>query len=141
MICYPMGLPDYDILRQILEEREEVEGSAALEMLDGGHASLWFASKEMQLDKKLCDYVGKNDKTKVVAKLQKKGSGAPQREPIVSEDEQKAMIAFYHKKQQEAEQMNLEDEDAYCTRRGPTRRASRTPSPASARSRPSLDSA
>ena len=73
---------------------QEVEGSAALEMLDGGHASLWFASKEMQLDKKLCDYVGKNDKTKVVAKLQKKGSGAPQREPIVSEDEQKAMIAF-----------------------------------------------
>jgi len=113
MICYPMGLPDYDIVRQILEEREEVEGSAALEMLDGGHASLWFASKEMQPDKKLCDYVGKNDKTKVVAKLQKKGSGAPQREPIVSEDEQKAMIAFYHKKQQEAEHMNLEDEDAY----------------------------
>ena len=22
MICYPMGLPDYDIVRQILEERE-----------------------------------------------------------------------------------------------------------------------
>ena len=35
---------------------------------------------------------------KVVAKLQKKGSGAPQREPVVSEDEQKAMVAFYHKK-------------------------------------------
>jgi len=49
----------------------------------------------------------------VVAKLQKKGSGAPQREPVVSEDEQKAMIAFYHKKQQEAEVMALEDEDAY----------------------------
>ena len=49
----------------------------------------------------------------MVAKLQKKGGGAPQREPVVSEDEQKAMIAFYHKKQQEAEQMALEDEDAY----------------------------
>jgi len=113
MICYPMGLPDYDIVRQILEEREAVEGSAALEQLDGGAASLWFASKEMMPDKKLSDYVGKNEKTKVVAKLQKKGSGAPTREPVVSEDEQKAMIAFYHKKQQEAEQMALEDEDAY----------------------------
>ena len=32
---------------------------------------------------------------------------------VVSEDEQKAMIAFYHKKQQEAEKLALEDEDAY----------------------------
>ena len=58
-------------------------------------------------------YTGKNEKTKVVAKLQKKGAGAPQREPIVSEDEQKAMMAFYHKKQQEAEMMALESEDSY----------------------------
>ena len=72
MICYPMGLPDYDNVRQILEDRESVEGSAALEQLDGGQASVWCFSKELQRDKKLCDYVGKNDKTKVVAKLQKK---------------------------------------------------------------------
>lgn len=112
MICYPMGLPDYDAVRQILEEREEL-GSAALEQLDGAQASLWCFSKELQLDKKLSDYVGKNEKTKVVAKLQKKGAHAPQKEPIITEDEQKAMIAHYHKKQQEAEQMALEDEDAY----------------------------
>ena len=49
----------------------------------------------------------------MVAKLQKKGAGAPQREPVVSADEQKAMVAFYHKKQQEAEKLALEDEDAY----------------------------
>ena len=36
----------------------------------------------------------------MVVKLQKKGAGAPGREPVVSEDEQKAMIAFYHKKEQ-----------------------------------------
>ena len=76
MICYPMGLPDYDAVRQILEDRESVEGSAALEQLDGGVASLWCFSKELQPDKKLSDYVGKNEKTKVVAKLQKKGGGA-----------------------------------------------------------------
>ena len=49
----------------------------------------------------------------MVAKLQKKGAGAPQREPVVSEDEQKAMIAFYHKKQQETEKLAQEDDDAY----------------------------
>merc|ERR1719181_971168 len=113
MIVYPMGLPDYDAVRPLLEEREALEGSAALEHLDVDKVSLWCFSKELQRDKLLSEYVGKNDKTKVVAKLQKKGAGAPTREPVVSEDEQKAMVAHYHKKQQEAEKMALEDEDAY----------------------------
>merc|ERR1719181_1939792 len=97
----------------ILEERENIEGAESLEVLDVDSTSLWCFSKELQRDKLLSDYVGKNDKTKVVAKLQKKGAGAPTREPVVSEDEQKAMIAHYHKKQAEAEKMALEDEDAY----------------------------
>merc|ERR1719324_360685 len=105
-----MGLPDYDGVRQILEEREVLEGAQSLEVLDPDHISLWCFSKELQRDKLLSDYVGKNEKTKVVPKLQKKGAGAPQREPIVSEDEQKAMIAFYHKKQAEMDKLALEDE-------------------------------
>jgi len=113
MIVYPMGLPDYDEVRRILEEREELDGASALEALDPDASSLWFFSKEAQDEKLLSDYVGKNDKTKVVAKLQKKGASAPMREPVVSEDEQKAMVAFYHKKQQEMEKLSLEDEDNY----------------------------
>jgi len=113
MIVYPMGLPDYDHVRQILEEREELEGASAMELLEADKASLWCFSKELQREKLLSEYVGKNDKTKVIAKLQKKGASAPMREPVVSEDEQKAMIAFYHKKQQEMEKLSLEDEDAY----------------------------
>jgi len=113
MIVYPMGLPDYDFVRMILEDRENLEGQASMEYFDPEASSLWCFSKELQRDKLLCDYVGKNDKSKVVCKLQKKGAGAPAREPVVSEDEQKAMIAFYHKKQQDQEKMALEDEDAY----------------------------
>merc|ERR1719231_1628818 len=113
MIVYPMGLPDYDHVRQILEEREILEGSESLEVLEADKAALWAFSKEMQPEKALSDYVGKNDKSKVVVKLQKKGAGAPAREPVVSEDEQKAMIAFYHKKEQEFNRMALEDEDSY----------------------------
>uniref|UniRef100_A0A7S4IHE8 Uncharacterized protein n=1 Tax=Prymnesium polylepis TaxID=72548 RepID=A0A7S4IHE8_9EUKA len=113
MIVYPMGLPDYDDVRVILEERESLEGADALEALDPERASLWLFQKEAQDEKLLSDYVGKNDKTKVVAKLQKKGASAPMREPVVSEDEQKSMIAFYHKKQQEMEKLSLEDEDNY----------------------------
>ena len=113
MIAWPMGLPDYDPVRQILEDRDALEGAAQLQHLDADATSLWCCSKEMQREKLLSDYVGRNEKTKVVAKLQKKGAGAPQREPVVSADEQKAMIAFYHKKQQEAERLEQEDEDAY----------------------------
>ena len=40
---------------------------------------------------------GKNEKTKVVIKLQNKGSGAPVREPRVDEDTHKAMLAYYYK--------------------------------------------
>ncbi len=34
-------------------------------------------------------------------KLQKKGSGAPAREPVVDADTQKAMMAWYYKKQEQ----------------------------------------
>jgi len=43
----------------------------------------------MTRDKLLSDFVGRNDKTKIVAKLQKPGAGAPTREPIVDEKTQK----------------------------------------------------
>jgi len=82
-----------------------------MEAIDEG-SELWFAGKQMEQsqDKKLSDYVGKNDKTKVIVKLQKKGAGAPQREAPVDEKTQKEMMAFYHKKQEEMKKLQ-EDED------------------------------
>lgn len=55
----------------------------------------------MVRSKKLKDYVGRNEKTKIIAKLQKKGQGAPSREPVFSEEEQKQMMAYAYKKQEE----------------------------------------
>ena len=46
-------------------------GQASLEVIDLDAASLWWAGKEMVRGKKLCDFVGKNEKTKIVCKLQK----------------------------------------------------------------------
>lgn len=74
---------------------------AEKEVLDEDTAQLWWAGKEMARGKKLKDYVGKNEKTKIVAKLQKKGQGAPSREPVFSEEEQKQMMAYAYKKQEE----------------------------------------
>lgn len=89
-----------DIFRsQTLEGNWEID-SRTQEAIDEG-ADLWWAGKMMEQgqEKKLGDYLGRNDKTKIVCKLQKKGAGAPQREPIIDETTQKEMMAFYHKKQ------------------------------------------
>lgn len=54
----------------------------AAEEMDPETSTLWFAGKQMLAEKQLKDYVGRHEKTKVVVKLQKKGAGAPAREPV-----------------------------------------------------------
>lgn len=47
------------------------------------------------------DFLGNNEKTKVIVKLQKRGSGKPAREPLMSEDERKElMLHAYHRQEQ-----------------------------------------
>jgi len=97
-----MGLPPYDPIQMEIENKEDLEGTQALlDIIPGDEASIWFSGKEMQANKLLSDYVGKNEKSKVIAKIQKKGRGAPAREPVVSEEEQKKMMAYAYKKQEE----------------------------------------
>uniref|UniRef100_A0A7S3QXZ8 Uncharacterized protein n=1 Tax=Dunaliella tertiolecta TaxID=3047 RepID=A0A7S3QXZ8_DUNTE len=102
MICYPMGLPEWDLVRLLLEDKE---GDACTqyghETLDPGSSTLWFAGKQMINEKPLSEYLGRHEKTKAVVKLQKKGAGAPSREPIVDPETQKAMMAWHYKKQEE----------------------------------------
>jgi hypothetical protein len=56
---------------------------------------------------------GKNEKQKFVVKMQKKGQGAPVREPTIDEKTHKEMLSFYHKKQEEQKLLAEDDEDAY----------------------------
>ncbi len=81
--------------------------------MDVESTTLWVAGKEFQRGKLVSDRLGKNEKTKVVAKLQKKGSGPPGREPIVNEEERKAMMAHYFKRQEELKRLGEADEDDY----------------------------
>ena len=74
---------------------------AGLQVLEGSSTQLWWAGKELVVGKKLMDYIGKNEKTKIVAKLQKKGQGPPAREPVFSEDEKKKMMSYAYRKQEE----------------------------------------
>ena len=104
-MAYPMGLPE-DTVRVTLETVEGLDGTAAgIEVLDPETAELWVASRAFDRGQKVKDRLGKNEKTKVIAKLQRPGAGAPGREAAVSEEEKKAMMAFYFKKQEEMKAM------------------------------------
>lgn len=114
MIVYPMGLPPYDEVEKILTDTEDLSGTQdALQVLPLSEAQIWWAGKELARGKKLSDYIGKNEKTKIVAKLQKKGGGAPVREPVIDEDLQKQMMAWQFKKQQELKKLEEAEEDSY----------------------------
>lgn len=64
-------------------------------------AQLWFSGKEMFRGGKIKDFVGKNEKTKVIVKLHKRGSGRPAREPLMSEDEKKQLMLHAYRRQEE----------------------------------------
>ncbi|KAI1903396.1 hypothetical protein AGOR_G00026750 [Albula goreensis] len=114
MIVYPMGLPPHDPIRSEFENQEDLSGTqASLQVIPEEEAQLWWAAKEMQRGKKLQEYVGKNEKTKIVVKIQKRGQGAPAREPLMSEEEQKQMMMHYYKRQEELKKLEETDDDSH----------------------------
>lgn len=114
MIVYPMGLPPHDPIRMEFEGREDLAGTqASLQLVSEDECQLWWAAKELQRGKKLQDYVGKNEKTKLVVKMQKKGQGAPAREPLLTEEQHKQMMLYYHRRQEELKKLEEDDDDSY----------------------------
>jgi len=114
-IVYPMGLPPHDPIRMELEYREEIGGTHdSLQVVTRDEAEMWFCGRQIftgggQLLKEFI----KNEKTKVVVKLQNKGTGPPAREPVMSEADQKELMLMAYRKQQEYKKLE-EDEDDTC---------------------------
>lgn len=101
MMAYPAyhGLGDWEPIKVVLENREEFEEKMDLsDDLKADSVTIWICGKELHKGKVLADYFGKNEKQKFVVKIQKKGSGAPVREPLIDADAHKKMLSFYHKK-------------------------------------------
>nr|KAF6477286.1 cilia and flagella associated protein 298 [Molossus molossus] len=94
MIVYPMGLPPYDPIRMEFE------------------AQLWWAAKELRRTKKLSDYVGRNEKTKIIVKIQQRGQGAPAREPVLSSEEHRQLMLHFHRRQEELKKLEENDDDS-----------------------------
>jgi hypothetical protein len=71
-IVYPQGLPEWDPVREAIEDVEDLAGTAASKLVyPPMEATLWWAGKELVREKLLSDFVGKNDKTKIIVKIQK----------------------------------------------------------------------
>ncbi|XP_046898937.1 cilia- and flagella-associated protein 298 isoform X2 [Hypomesus transpacificus] len=114
MIVYPMGLPPHDPIRMEFENQEDLSGTqASLQVIPEEECQLWWAAKELQRGKKLLEYLGKNDKTKIVVKIQKRGQGAPAREPLVSEEQQKQMMMHYYRRQEELKKLDEAEDDSH----------------------------
>lgn len=101
MMAYPgyFGLGEWEPIRVILENKEEWDEKMNLsEDLAVENTTMWVVSKECQPQKLFSDIFGKNEKQKFVVKLQKKGQGAPVKEPTLDEATHREMLKFYHKK-------------------------------------------
>ncbi|XP_045596824.1 cilia- and flagella-associated protein 298-A [Procambarus clarkii] len=113
MIVFPMNLPPHDPIREELENREVLIGTQDEKfVLEASMTQLWFAGKEMQCGKKLLDYVGRNEKSKMIMKVQKRGQGPPSREPTLTEEQRKALMAAEFQRREQLKKLD-EDDDSY----------------------------
>lgn len=113
-IVYPMGLPPHDNIYMELTNTEDLSGTqASLEIVEPATSQLWFAGHQMYPDKCLFDYLGHNDKSKVVVKLAKNGEGAPGREPILSEQERRHLMQMQYRRQEELKNLERDEDDQY----------------------------
>ena len=114
LMAYPMNLPPYDTVRQIIDGSEELSGHAdGAQQFAPDSAVLWFAGKALERGERLSKYVGSNEKLTIKAKLEAAGSGAPSRPPAVDEETQRRMMALWHKKEAQAKALAEQDDDSY----------------------------
>ncbi|XP_050085950.1 cilia- and flagella-associated protein 298 isoform X2 [Anopheles aquasalis] len=114
MIVYPMQLPPHDPIRMEFNNTEDLSGTqASLEVIEPAKVQLWFAGKLMLNDKLLGEIVGQNEKTKIIVKLAKLNEGAPGREPVISEDARRQMMAHAYRRQEELKKLEQDDDDQY----------------------------
>ncbi|KAK9844183.1 hypothetical protein WJX81_007262 [Elliptochloris bilobata] len=106
LAAFPGGLLPWDPVRRGLEGAPGHQGPEALE---AAAAELWFAGRALALDAPLSARLGRNDKTRVVLRLQRRGLGAPVREPVVDEETHKAMLAWHFKKQEQQKKLAEDD--------------------------------
>ena len=117
MIGYPnyYGLGDWEPCKHYFEDNVDIltRNEPNQDYYQFDTTCLWYAGKELERGKLLCDYIGKNEKTKIIVKFTRKGSGAPVREPLIDKETHSKMLSYYYKKQEEQKKLENESEDSY----------------------------
>lgn len=113
-IVYPMGLPPHDNIAMEFINMEDLSGTqASLDVIEPIKAELWFAGRKMFADKQLRDYMGTNEKCKVIVKLVKANEGAPGREPVFNEEARKLIMLKQYRRQEELKALEDDIDDHY----------------------------
>lgn len=113
-IVYPMQLPPHDVIRMEFTNTEDLSGTqASLEVMQPAKAQLWFAGRHLLCDRKLGDYLGTNEKCKIVLKLCRNEEGQPAREPVMSEEARKQLMLQEYRRQEELKKLEANDDDQY----------------------------
>ncbi|XP_032598986.1 cilia- and flagella-associated protein 298 [Drosophila grimshawi] len=101
-IVYPMKLPPHDTIQMEFTNMEDLTGTqASKDVIEPSKAQLWFAGRQILSGKILKEYLGNNDKTKVVVKLNQLGEGPPAREQVITEHVRRQLMAAEFKRQEE----------------------------------------
>jgi len=112
-VTYAQGLPPHDPVRMEMENREVLSDEESKTVIDVALGSLWFSGKQIERGNKLKDYVGNNEKTKVVVKLQKQGKHAPPRENAMSSEQQQQWMLHAYRRQEEIKKLEECDDNSY----------------------------
>ncbi|PRP80082.1 hypothetical protein PROFUN_10765 [Planoprotostelium fungivorum] len=111
-IMNPAGFSTDHILSKVMRnDASDLEGRK--EVYDERTATLWWSNKELLRDQKIGDFIGRNEKTKIMVKLAKSGSSGPPARDNTETQQQKEMLAYYYKKQQEHQKMETDSDDSY----------------------------
>lgn len=108
---FPLNeFPSDDAIRALFEtERRDIDIPSPV---------LWLAGRKLVADEGklfLCDYVGRNEKSKIKVTLQSASHGPPVRQRLPDEETHKNMLRFYHKRQEELKQLNQDEDDSYLS--------------------------
>lgn len=113
-ICYPMALPPHDPIYMEFTNTEDLTGTqASREVIEPSKIQLWFAARQLLPENRLDDYLGNNEKCKVILKIVNHGEGAPGREPIFNEEARKQIMLQQYQRQEELKRLEEDDDDSY----------------------------
>ncbi|KAL7642626.1 UNVERIFIED_CONTAM: hypothetical protein RMT77_007190 [Armadillidium vulgare] len=113
-IIFPNGLSLNHPLRKEFENREDLSGTQDEKLiLYPEMTKIWFSSKALEEGNKLSKYFGKNEKTKVIVKLQPRGSSTPPREPVLTEEEKKSIMMYEFKRREELKKLEEDEDNSY----------------------------